>query len=383
MSTPPEQKDLSHSLRWTQQLMACLEQPALSPPLMANGKVAMPGLHQGLTIPEYRRLATLYQNILEADTLLMSYRQELGLLPIEACNDGLTRLDASRHTAGLFYKREDQTAIKAYKVRGAVNGMSYAMETLGYFRFLAVSTGNHALGVLKAAELLRPESVRIFVPTNTAPAKLARLMQESQQLHQSGVQTQIIISGGTFDEAKRMAMAENQAEHFIDPYGDPQVVAGQGSVGLELFRQILPLLSGGNVQQLTLISPIGGGGLLSGTATALRMATLWHPAFQHLQLRLVGLRLEDIHSALGDAIRVKYIDDNNRTIMRLLGVEVHTMTDADMRQGMDWVWHDVGSAVEGACGGTLLPVFNHSITPAPDHLVVCMLSGGNVAPTVN
>jgi threonine dehydratase len=370
---------LNQSMRWSQQVMACLEQPALAPPLMANGRVAMPGVPAGLTIVEYRQLAELYQNILSADQLLMTYRDELGLVASADCADGLTPLTPSRHKAGLFYKREDLTAVKAYKVRGAVNSMSHAMENLGFFRFLAVSTGNHALGVLKAAELLRPDSVRIFVPTNTAPAKLARLMQESQQLHQLGVQTQIIISGTSFDESKKLALAENQAEFFIDPYGNPQVVAGQGSVGLELFRQLLPVLTNTAIKGLTLISPIGGGGLLAGTATALRMASLWHPQFQPLTIQLLGLRLADINSVLGDAIRVKYPDDTNQQVFRLLGVQSQTMTDTQMRQGMDWVWHDINAAVEGACGGTLMPILDNQLIPSEENPVVCVLSGGNVA----
>jgi threonine dehydratase len=257
--------------------------------------------------------------------------------------------------------------------------MSVAMEDKGFFRFLAVSTGNHALGVLKAAELLRPDSVRIFVPTNTAPAKLARLMQESQALHTSGVQTQIIISGSTFDESKKLALLENQAEYFIDPYSDPYVVAGQGTVGLELFRQLLPMLTDPTITELILIAPIGGGGLLAGTATALRMASLWHPRFHHLHMRLHGLRLADINSALGDAIRVKYPDANNQTLFNLMGVQTATMTDAEMRDGMDWVWHDIQATVEGACGGTLMPLLTKQIEPAPHRLTVCLLSGGNVA----
>ena len=377
MVTPPD-TSLNQSMRWTQQVMACLSQPALSPPMMTNGRVAMPGVPQGLTISAYRQLAELYQNILDADQLLMTWRDELGQVPTADCPDGLTPLTPSSNRPGLYYKREDLTAVKAYKVRGAVNSMSNAMENLGFFRFLAVSTGNHALGVLKAAELLSPDSVRIFVPTNTAPAKLARLMQESQHLHQQGVQTQIIISGTTFDESKKLAQAENQAEFFIDPYSDPHVVAGQGSVGLELFRQLLPVLDTHPVQSLTLICPIGGGGLLAGTATALRMASLWHPRFQ--AVKLLGLRLADIHSVLGDAIRVKYPDDTNEQVFRLLGVATLTMTDAQMRQGMDYVWHDINAAVEGACGGTLMPLLEHQLIPSPEHPVVCVLSGGNVAP---
>jgi threonine dehydratase len=347
--------------------------------MLPNGRVAMPGVAQGLPISDYRRLAALFYNIREADQLLMTYRAELGQTPIEECPDSITPLALSRAMPGLCYKREDLTTVKAYKVRGAVNSMSVALEDKGFFRFLAVSTGNHALGVLKAAELIRPESVRIFVPTNTAPAKLARLMQESQMLHTSGVQTQIIISGATFDESKKLALAENQAEYFIDPYSDPYVVAGQGTVGLELFRQLLPLLENEAIKELVLISPIGGGGLLAGTATALRMASLWHPRFQTLAVKLMGLRLADINSALGDAIRVKYPDADNTTVFKLMDVTTQTMTDTQMRQGMDWVWHDIGATVEGACGGTLMPILEKQLEPSPQRLVVCLLSGGNVA----
>ncbi|MBY0404257.1 MAG: pyridoxal-phosphate dependent enzyme, partial [Cyanobacteria bacterium] len=84
----------------------------------------------------------------------------------------LTPLDPSQMMGNLLYKREDLTLTKAYKLRGAVVGMAYALETLGYQKFLTVSTGNHALGVLKAAELLKPQQIRLVVPLNTSPYKL-------------------------------------------------------------------------------------------------------------------------------------------------------------------------------------------------------------------
>jgi hypothetical protein len=85
LSVPPSplsDYDLNQSVRWTQQVMDCLEQPALSPPMLPNGRVAMPGVNQGLPISEYRRLALLFQNIRQADQLLQSYRAELGLTDV-------------------------------------------------------------------------------------------------------------------------------------------------------------------------------------------------------------------------------------------------------------------------------------------------------------
>lgn len=362
-------------------------QPATTiPAIDENGRIRLPGFPAGLSIESYLPLVHQYAKILEASRILDRYRNHLRLaddvLETSFSNQPqspLTDLTASSMLSHLYYKREDQTATRAYKVRGAVVGMAKFMESQNVKQFLTVSTGNHALGVLKAAELLLPESLRLVVPCTTASVKLEKLQKTIVGLNSKGVQADLLFRGKTFDEARAWALANQQEnEAYLDPYSDPWVVAGQGTLGLELLEQLGDLLQRGNYEEVVVLSPIGGGGLLTGTATALKMASAWEPAFRNVSVRFVGLRLDDLNAPLGDAIRVAEMAPSNAVALQSLGVTVQFMTQDQMAQGVDFVRHDLGHAVEGASGGTLHPVLSdESCQPNERRLVVSLLSGGN------
>jgi hypothetical protein len=320
----------------------------------------------------------------------------------------LTPLDPSQMMGNLLYKREDLTLTKAYKLRGAVVGMAYAMETLGYQKFLTVSTGNHALGVLKAAEHLKPEHLRLVVPYNTSAYKLALLKERIEALQDGGVPCALLVEGNTFDEAKGWAMQNrSDGEYYLDPYQDPWVVAGQGTLGLELAQQVLDFLdinsedgmnepassqqgmmqnpmtqdnpeapatgTLGNFKKLSfthlhLLSPVGGGGLLAGAMVGLlgglKEKTLALPCPQRLLLENLlnhtqchGVRLSDLNAPSGDAIRVQSEATSNQEVLDFFSVERSLVQEEEMVKGQAFVHYDLSSPVEGASGGALTPYF--------------------------
>lgn len=363
-------------------------QPASNiPAIDEDGRIRLPGFPAGLSIQSYLPLVHQYAKILEASRILDRHRDNLRLLARfnnALSNSGepqapLTALTPSTLLPHLHYKREDQTATRAYKLRGAVVGMAKLMESSNVKQFLTVSTGNHALGVLKAAELLLPQSVRLVVPGNTASVKLEKLRKALDGLNANGVQADLLFKGDAFDEARAWALANQSGdEAYLDPYSDPWVVAGQGTLGLELLEQIGDLLRQGDYEEVVIIAPIGGGGLLTGTATALKLASAWEPAFRNVNVRFLGLRLEDLNAPLGDAIRVAKMAPANEIALQALGVTVKTMTQSQMEHGVNFVRHDLGHAVEGASGGTLHPVLSdEAYKPNARRLVVSLLSGGN------
>ena len=366
-------------------------QPATSiPAIDEDGRIKLPGVPAGLSIQAYLPLVHTYANVLEASRILDRYRTQLRLPEAVSMNGAdvaqapLTALTPSTVMSNLVYKREDRTVTRAYKVRGAVGGMAQAMARTNVRRFLTVSTGNHALGVLKAAELLRPESVRLVVPVSTPAVKLAKLKAALNGLNATGVQADSLFRGKTFDQAKAWALASQQNdEAYLDPYSDPWVVAGQGTLGLELLAQIGALLNEASkadapYEEVVVIAPIGGGGLLTGTATALRMASAWDPAFRNVNLRFVGLRLSELDAPLGDAIRVAEMAPTNARQLEALAVNVREVSNAHMAEGVAFVQADLAIRVEGASGGTLFPVLHDSTCcPTARRLVVCLLSGGN------
>jgi threonine dehydratase len=363
-------------------------QPASTiPAIDENGRIRLPGFPAGLSIQSYLPLVHQYAKILEASRILDRYRDNLRLMARfnhALSNRGelqapLTALTPSTLLPHLHYKREDQTATRAYKLRGAVVGMVKLMESNNVKRFLTVSTGNHALGVLRAAELLLPQSVRLVVPGNTASLKLDKLRKAIDGLNANGVQADLLFKGHTFDEARLWALSnQSDDEAYLDPYSDPWVVAGQGTLGLELLQQIGDLLPQAHYEEVVIVTPIGGGGLLTGTATALKLASAWEPAFRNVNVRFLGLRLADLNAPLGDAIRVAQIAPANQVALQSLNVAIKTMTQAQMEQGVDFVRHDLGHAVEGASGGTLHPILSDDgYKPTPHRLVISVLSGGN------
>lgn len=350
-------------------------------------RIQMPGIPAGMSLETYLPLMQQYAATLEANRILDRFRPQLGQILDANPQAPLTPLVPSTRYKNLHYKREDLTTTRAYKVRGALVGMAKHMELEQARHFVAVSTGNHALGVLKAAELLRPESVRIVVPHNTAENKLAKIDQAIETLKPLGIFAERVTVGESFDEARDFAMAEPApSECYLDPYSDPWVVAGQGTLGFELFQQIGPLLENDALSEVLptevlVISPVGGGGLLAGTATALKLASAWDSRFRGVHLRFLGLRLANPESSLGDAIRVNRVASRNQRLMDTLKVENLRLQDDQMAQGRLAVKKDLGVWVEGASAGTLAavlgPVVEYSLS---DHrLVVCLLSGGNVA----
>lgn len=358
-------------------------QPAAAiPAIDEDGRIRLPGFPAGLSVQAYLPLVHSFAKVLEASRILDRYRDSLRLLSDAETDQPqapLTALTPSTLVPHLYYKREDQTVTRAYKVRGAVVGMAKLMESRNVKKFLTVSTGNHALGVLKAAELLLPESVRLVVPSNTALVKLEKLKKAIHGLNTQGVQADLLFRGDTFDEARAWALA-NQAENeaYLDPYSNPWVVAGQGTLGLELLGQIQTLLQQGKYEEVVLIAPIGGGGLLTGTATALKMGSAWESAFRNVDVRFLGLRLADLNAPLGDAIRVAKLADANQAMLDALNVPVRTMTDAQMAKGVEFVQCDLRQTVEGASGGTVNPALSDdAYRPSEKRLVISLLSGAN------
>lgn len=355
--------------------------PMASIEIAKSGRIQMPGIPAGLSLDAYFPLVHLYANVLEASRLLDRFRPWLSLAEGVEGQAPLTPLEASPSRENLYYKREDLTATRAYKLRGAVVGMAQMMERGGYQGFLAVSTGNHALGVLKAAELLKPRSVRIVVPKNTAETKLEKIRNKVRELAALSVDAQLVFAGETFDEARHWAMSQrDEREYYLDPYCDPWVVAGQGTIGLELFHQLVPVLQASEAEELVVIAPVGGGGLLAGTATALKMAAAWDPRFRHLKVQCVGLQLDSLEAPLGDAIRVQQVGESNAHLLETLQVPLLPLSNADMAAGMELVHNDLGVWVEGASGGTVIPTLMLSeYEPNARRIVVSLLSGGNVS----
>ncbi|WZL71734.1 threonine/serine dehydratase [Clostridiaceae bacterium 35-E11] len=153
----------------------------------------------------------------------------------------------------IFLKLECQQKLKAFKVRGAFSKMTALTEGEKERGIMAVSSGNHGASVSYASNLLGIHNVKIFVPESTPFSKTKKIEYYG---------TKVNKVGKTYDDTHRIAMEvlEKEKLTFIDPCSDVEVIAGQGTIGLEILEQ--------NPDIDMIVVPIGGGGMITGIGVA-------------------------------------------------------------------------------------------------------------------
>jgi threonine dehydratase len=158
---------------------------------------------------------------------------------------------SKRLNNAVYLKREDMQQVYSFKLRGAYNKIASLTDTERKAGVITASAGNHAQGVALAAGKLGIPAV-IVMPCTTPPIKV-------QAVQNLGGRS--ILHGDSYDEASEYArrMAEEQHLTFVHPYDDPEVIAGQGTVAMEILRQ-----HGDPIHAIFV--PVGGGGLIAGIA---------------------------------------------------------------------------------------------------------------------
>jgi threonine dehydratase len=151
----------------------------------------------------------------------------------------------------LLLKREDLQAVFSFKLRGAYNKMAGLPRKRLAKGVIAASAGNHAQGVALAAQRLGCRAV-IVMPVTTPRIKVDAVAARSAE---------VVLHGDSYDEAYRHALGLKRRRGlvFVHPYDDPEVIAGQGTIGMEILRQHPGALE-------AIFVPVGGGGLISGIA---------------------------------------------------------------------------------------------------------------------
>jgi threonine dehydratase len=165
---------------------------------------------------------------------------------------------SEKYQATVYLKREDLQKVRSYKIRGAYNKISHldaAQKTNG---IVCASAGNHAQGVAYSCQLLQIQG-KIYMPKTTPKQKIKQVQLFGKSF------VEIVLTGDTFDDAFHAAKQfsnENQLE-FIHPFDDVEVIAGQGTVGLEILSEKVSKID-------YLLLPIGGGGLAAGVSTVFK-----------------------------------------------------------------------------------------------------------------
>jgi len=165
---------------------------------------------------------------------------------------------SDRYGANIYLKREDLQVVRSYKIRGAYNKMaSLPAEALAK-GVVCASAGNHAQGLAYACRKMAVKGI-IFMPTTTPAQKVKQVRMFGKEF------VEVVLVGDTYDDAYHAAMeyVNTQESTFVHPFDDVQVIEGQGTVGLEIFKD-------SNFKIDYILMAIGGGGLASGVATVFK-----------------------------------------------------------------------------------------------------------------
>lgn len=274
--------------------------------------------------------------------------------------------------AEVWLKFENLQFTAAFKERGALNKLRTLTAAQRAAGVLAVSAGNHAQAVAYHAQRLDIRAA-IVMPRFTPHIKVERTR---------GFGAEVILSGETFDEARRagLAIAAERGATMVHPYDDPLVIAGQGTIALEMLAAA-PQLE-------TLVVPVGGGGMISGIAVAaqalnpgIEIVGVETSGFPAVHCALHGRTAAFAGSTIAEGIAVKEPGALTLPIIRAHVADVLLVEDGDIEQAIVQLLEIEKTVVEGAGAAGLAALLRH-----PDRFrgrkVGVVLSGGNIDPLV-
>jgi threonine dehydratase len=272
--------------------------------------------------------------------------------------------------AQVFLKFENLQFTASFKERGACNKLAQLTAEERVRGVIAMSAGNHAQGVAYHAQRLGLRAV-IVMPSFTPGVKIERTR---------GFGAEIVLQGNTLDEARAHALmlAEQQHLVFVHPYDDPDIVAGQGTVAMEMLQDV-PDLD-------TLVVAVGGGGMIAGMATAAKaikpdievigVQTIRFPAMFNA---IKGTQHPQGSSSIAEGIAVGTPGQLPQAIIRDKVNDVLLVDEGDIEQAIVMLLEVEKTLVEGAGAAGLAALLKY-----PERFkgkrIGLVLSGGNIDP---
>jgi threonine dehydratase len=284
----------------------------------------------------------------------------------------------------LYVKAESEQPIGSFKLRGAYNKIAAIVEGdpgAASRGFITYSSGNHAQGVAYAARAVGAKAV-IVMPENAPVVK-----KEAT----AALGAEIVIVGNASSDRKRRA-EELEAEFgyaMIPPYDDPAIIAGQGTCGLEILHQLEEAGGSGDV---LVLSPVSGGGLLSGIATAIKLTSpkikVWGAepelaadAKESFETRtLVEWPAAKTTRTIGDGLRTQSLGRLNfEHVLRHVDGIV-TVSEEEIFAAMRFLLRATELVPEPSGAVTLAAALFHAHELPRADTVVVVMSGGNIEP---
>ena len=269
----------------------------------------------------------------------------------------------------IYLKCENFQRVGAFKFRGAYNAVSQLSNAQKEAGIVTHSSGNHAQGLALAAKLLGVQ-VTIVMPDNAPAIKKAAT---------AGYGATIVTCPAVEREAVCAQLMDEHGYTLIHPYDNANIIAGAGTAALELLQEAGPLD--------VLFAPVGGGGLLSGTALA---AAVHQPTCQVVGVEPATandaqrswktgeiVRLTAVPDTLADGLRTRFVGAHNLPIMQRYVSDMLTVSEADIISTLKFLWLRLKLVVEPSSAVALAPIFTGKIAKSNQRIGV-ILSGGNV-----
>ena len=272
--------------------------------------------------------------------------------------------------ADVYLKYENQQKTGSFKIRGASNKIAALIERGELKAAVASSAGNHAQGTAYASHV-NGIPATIVMPKSTPIAKAAAT---------EGYGAKVVLHGECYDDAynKAVEIAEKEGATFIHPYDDLEVMAGQGTIGIEILED-LPTVD-------MVLVPAGGGGLLAGVAACIKQI--------NPRVKIIGVQAEgapaisnsfknkkysttETVSTIADGIAVKMPGKKTVELINKYADDVVTVSDAEISAAILFLLERTKQVVEPAGATPLAAVLNGKVD-VKRKKVVCVLSGGNI-----
>ena len=276
----------------------------------------------------------------------------------------------------LLLKPENQQPIGAFKLRGAYNKIASLLETDRKRGVITYSSGNHAQGVAYAARALGVKAV-IVMPDNAPSIK-------RKATAALGADIVFVGPGSAERQTKAEELAAQHGYVIVPPYNDEQIIAGQGTIGLEILED-LP-----EVQ--TVLAPVGGGGMISGVATAIKLSK---PSVKMIGVepevaadaqaslragKIVQFSAAEVSRTMADGLRTQSIGAINFEHIRRYVDDIVTVSEDEIREAVRLLAEKPNTVAEPSGAVAVAGFLFHRDQLPKTKVNVAIISGGNIDP---